>query len=172
MRKHYFGRQFKRDSNERKSLFRNLLNSLVLHDRIRTTEAKAKAIKGDADKLVTKVKTKNDTAYQVLTRIVNHEAAQKLINDIAPRFATRNGGYTRITRADKRINDNAQMVILEWTEGSAKLQPKADRPLDEKVKKAAVKKVAKAVKPVEKKVVEKKPVVKKAVKKPVKKASK
>src|SRR5258708_6565012 len=106
MRKNYFGRQFKRDANERKALFRGLLNALVLQERIRTTEAKAKAIKADADKLVTKAKNNKDSAYQILTRIVNHQAAQKLISDLGPRFSTRNGGYTRITRTGKRIVDN------------------------------------------------------------------
>src|SRR5713101_6435669 len=129
MRKQYFGRQLKRDTNERKALFRGLLNALVLQERIRTTEAKAKAIKGDADKLVTKAKTKKSAAYEVLTKVVNHEAAQKLINDLGPRFSSRSGGYTRITRVGKRIVDNAPMVVIECTDQSNKeaVAPKGSR---------------------------------------------
>ena len=112
MRKQYFGRQLKRDANERKALFKNLLTSLVLEERITTTEAKAKAIKAAADKLVTKAKKNNPMDRLVLD--VRHEAAAKLINAIAPRFADRNGGYTRIIRAGRRVADNAPQVIMEW----------------------------------------------------------
>ena len=115
MKKHVFGRQFKRDANERKALFKNLLTSLVLEERIRTTEAKSKAIKGSADKLVTKAKKPN--AYKNLHADVNGEAVNKLIEEIAPRFAKREGGYTRILRIGKRrVADNAPMVYIEWSE--------------------------------------------------------
>jgi large subunit ribosomal protein L17 len=116
MRKNVFGRQLKRDANERKALFKNLLTSLVMHDRIQTTEAKAKAIKGAADKLVTKAKKGGQHAYRMIEPQVNHNAVVKLLDDIAPRFTDRQGGYTRIIRGRRRIADNAQMVYLEWTE--------------------------------------------------------
>lgn len=120
MRKHVFGRQFKRDANERKALFKNLLTSLVLEERIKTTEAKAKAIKAAADKLVTKAK-KGETAYKLLHPDVNQKAVVKLIEDIAPRFAKRQGGYTRVVKLSKRrVADNADMALIEWTESSAK----------------------------------------------------
>lgn len=116
MRKNVFGRQFKRDANERKALFKNLLTSLVIHERIRTTEEKAKAIKADADKLITKAKKGGDAAYRNLSPQVNHDAVVKLINEIAPRFSDRKGGYTRVFKTGRRINDNAAMAIIEWTE--------------------------------------------------------
>lgn len=116
MKKNVFGRQFKRDANERKALFKNLLTSLVLHERIRTTEAKAKAIKGAADKLITKAKTSGDQAYRRIHPDVNQDAVVKIIDVIAPRFANRQGGYTRIIKDSRRIADNAPMVYLEWTE--------------------------------------------------------
>jgi large subunit ribosomal protein L17 len=120
MRKHVFGRQFKRDANERKALFKNLLTSLVLEERIKTTEAKAKAIKAAADKLVTKAK-KGETAYKLLHPDVNQKAVVKLIQDIAPRFAKRQGGYTRVVKLSKRrVADNADMALIEWTESSVK----------------------------------------------------
>lgn len=116
MKKNVFGRQFKRDANERKALFKNLLISLVMQERIQTTEAKAKAIKPAADKLVTRAKKGGQAAQRFLEPHVNHNAVLKLMNDIAPRFATRDGGYTRIIRVKNRIADNAPQVIMEWTE--------------------------------------------------------
>jgi large subunit ribosomal protein L17 len=116
MKKNVFGRQFKRDSNERKALFKNLLTSLVLEDHIRTTQEKAKAIKGAADKLVTKAKKGGTEAYRALAPDVNHSAVVKLVTDIAPRFATRQGGYTRSIKVGRRVADNAAMVLMEWVE--------------------------------------------------------
>ncbi len=116
MRKNVFGRQLKRDKNERKALFKSLLNSLVLHENIRTTEAKAKSIKSGADKLITKARKGGLHAYKLLESELSSTAVKKLINTIAPRFVNRQGGYTRIIRVGKRLKDNAQEVILEWTE--------------------------------------------------------
>lgn len=118
MRKKVFGRQLKRDVNERKALFKNLLSSLVLHGRIQTTEAKAKAIKGDADKLITRVKKNGTNLFSLLQQHVNSGAAQRLIMDFGKRFENRTSGYTRILKIGNRLSDNASMVLLEWTEGS------------------------------------------------------
>lgn len=114
MRKNVFGRQFKRDANERKALFKNLLTSLVLEERIVTSVAKAKAIKGAADKLVTKAKKGGDVAMRALAPDIRHAAATKLIEQIAPRFADRQGGYTRIIRVGRRVADNSPEAIIEW----------------------------------------------------------
>lgn len=129
MKKNVFGRQFKRDANERKALFKNLLTSLVLQERIQTTEAKAKAIKSAADKLVTRAKKGGSTAQRFLEPQINHNAVLKLMNDIAPRFSGRDGGYTRIIRVKNRIADNAPQVIMEWTEipEPVKHEPKAKK---------------------------------------------
>lgn len=116
MKKNVFGRQFKRDVNERKALFKNLLTSLVLNDRIKTTTAKAKAIKPAADKLITKAKKGGKEAFLNLEAQVNHDAVLKLIDDLGPRFVNRQGGYTRIVRVGHRVADNAEMSIIEWTE--------------------------------------------------------
>jgi large subunit ribosomal protein L17 len=125
MRKNVFGRQFKRDRNERRALFKSLLSSLVLYERIKTSEAKAKSIKADADKLITKAKKGGLHAYRLLEPELTIEAVKKLINNIAPRFDKRQGGYTRIIRAEKRKKDNTQVVILEWTEQAPPVDPKA-----------------------------------------------
>lgn len=119
MKKNVFGRQLKRDTNERKALFKSLLSSLILHHRIRTTEAKAKAIKGVADKIVTLAKR---NSYLLLRSYLTQEAVQKFTLEIAPRFVGRQGGYTRIIRLEKRLSDNAQMVLIEWVEESEKLK--------------------------------------------------
>lgn len=117
MKKNVFGRHFKRDVNERKALFKNLLTSLVLHERIKTTVPKAKAIKAAADKLITKAKLGGDHGRRMIEGTVNQEAMVKLMSDLGPRFANRVGGYTRIIKVAKpRVADNADMAIIEWTD--------------------------------------------------------
>lgn len=115
MRKNVFGRQFKRDHNERKALFKSLLTSLVLYESIQTSEAKAKAIKADADKLITKAKKGGLHGYRLVEPELATEAVKKLLTSIVPRFTDRQGGYTRIIRVGRRLKDNSQEVMLEWT---------------------------------------------------------
>lgn len=116
MRKQVFGRKFKRDKNERKALFKSLMSSLIINERIQTTTDKAKAIKGQIEKLVTKARTGESHIPKLLEKYLMPVAIKKLINDIAPRFKERNGGYTRIIKLDKRLSDNAKMAIIEWVE--------------------------------------------------------
>ena len=116
MRKHYFGRQFKRDANERKALFKGLMTSLVLYERIETTEAKAKAIRGSVEKLITKAKTRGAGAEQFLQPSLSAVAVEKVLTDLAPRFADRPGGYTRIIKKGRRFSDDAAMAIIEWVD--------------------------------------------------------
>jgi len=145
MRKKVFGRQFKRDKNERQALFKGLLSSLVLEERIETTEQKAKAIKGEAEKLVAKAKKETVLAKKLLGKKLNPRAIEKMISDVSSRFNDRNGGYTRIVKIGRRFGDDANMVILEWVEKSSKLNPPAggqNSKLVKKEKKIKVKKVA------------------------------
>ncbi len=149
MKKKVFGRQFRRDANERKALFKNLLTSLVINERIRTTEAKAKSIKGAADKLITKAKKGGSNAYRNIHPDVNQNAAEKLIKEIAPRFDKRSGGYTRIIKiAKNRVADGAKMVYLEWTERPIVVadSKKADAKTKKTVKKVTGKKSTKTQK--------------------------
>lgn len=118
MRKKVFGRQFKRDTDERKGLFKSLINAVVLQERIETTEEKAKAIKGDLEKLVTKVKKYGEKADRFLMPYLTPDAVKKMVSDIAPRFVNRSGGYTRIIKVGNRFGDRAKMAILEWVEKS------------------------------------------------------
>ncbi len=137
MKKNVFGRQFKRDANERKALFKNLLTSLVLEERIITSEAKAKSIRAAADKLVTKAKKGGEIALRALAPDVRHVAAAKLIEQIAPRFADRQGGYTRIIKVGRRVADNSPEVIMEWV-------VKGEKTVAKLVKEKKVNKPAKA----------------------------
>lgn len=160
MRKKIFGRQFKRDANERKALFKELMNELVLHESINTTHEKAKAIQGQVEKLVTKIKVKGDLGRQFVQPYLSEKAVEKLVKEIAPRFATRPGGYTRIIKTGRRFSDNAATAIIEWVEKPVVEIVKAVEKKSEKVKEAVEATVAKE-----------KP-AKKAAKKPTKKVKK
>lgn len=116
MRKRIFGRRFKRSTGERKALFKNLIRSFFLHGKIETTEAKAKAIRGKVEKLVTKAKRRGESARAELQKNFDKVLLDNLLTTIAPKFATRPGGYTRIVRTGRRKKDNAPMVLLEWVE--------------------------------------------------------
>ena len=114
MRKNVFGRRFKRDANERKALFKGLIHSWILDESIKTTLEKAKAIKGDVDKIVNKAKKGEKEALYLLQPILSPDALKKMINDIAPRVSDRNSGYTKLTKLGRRFSDNAAMVLMEW----------------------------------------------------------
>jgi len=159
MKKNVFGRQFKRDTNERKALFKNLLTSLVMEEHIKTTQEKAKAIRGAADKLVTKAKKGGTQGYRLLAPDVNHNAVEKLMTDLAPRFMSRQGGYTRMVKVGHRLSDNAAMVLMSWTDKPVvtAVEPKpAAKKETKKVEKAQKKEAQEAKIVKEKKVTEKK----------------
>ncbi len=143
MRKNVFGRQFKRDTNERKALFKGLMTSLVMHDRIQTTEEKAKAIKGSVEKLVTKARVKGISARPELLPYLSSDAVSILINDIAPRFNDRPGGYTRILKLGRRFGDNASVVIMEWVDRKVNIEKQEK--LGKKIKSKKIEEVAKTV---------------------------
>ena len=101
-------------TQHRWALFRNLLVALFRHERITTTEAKAKAVRGAAEHMITLAKRENLHARrQVLTMVPDHEVVGRLFDTIAARFSERNGGYTRIIKVGHRPGDNAPMVLLE-----------------------------------------------------------
>ena len=134
MRKQVFGRKFKRDKNERKALFKGLISAMILKGKIETTEEKAKAIKPDIEKLVTKAKKKD--AKRLLQSDLKPFEIDKMINVIAPGFKNRKGGYTRIIKNGVRFSDKASMAVIEWVEMEAvEVKPEAK----EEVKKKTVK---------------------------------
>lgn len=118
MRKRVFGRQFNKDTNQRKALFKSLIRGLVLNERIKTTEARAKAIKGEIEKIITKARNRGVEAKYHLRKRLDNEVIEKIISDIVPRFQDRPGGYTRIIKLGSRVKDNASLVLMEWVEGS------------------------------------------------------
>lgn len=116
MRHKYFGRKLNRDIKERKALFRSLVIALIDKGKIRTTVAKAKAIQGLVEKLVTKAKEGTDGAIRQLTSFLTRkEIVSKLTGDITPRFKDRVGGYVRIRKLGKRFGDGAEEVVMEWS---------------------------------------------------------
>ncbi len=146
MRKQVFGRKFKRDKNERKALFNGLISAMISKGEIKTTEEKAKSIKSDLDKLVTKAKKGGENAKRNLQKDLKPFEIDKMINQIAPGFKNRQGGYTRIIKTGRRFNDDASMVVMQWTEMEAVVAPtaKVAKPAKkEKKKETAPKKAAK-----------------------------
>ena len=96
-------------------LLRNQVTSLIFNDKIETTEAKAKAIKPLVDKMVTLGKRGDLHARrQAAAYLLDPQAVQKLFNDIAPKYAERNGGYTRVIKTGFRRGDAAPMAVIEW----------------------------------------------------------
>lgn len=117
MRHRIAGRQLGRPTDQRLSLYRNLITELFRYEKIRTTEAKAKAIQGQAERLITLAK-KNDVAARrlAIARLGNAEIVDKLFALIAPKYADRPGGYTRIIKLGPRLGDAAPMAIIQLVE--------------------------------------------------------
>lgn len=124
MRHRVYGRRLSRSKGHRNALRRNLIKDLFLHERIRTTKAKASAVRGNAEKMITMAKHGNEAGGSkavharrtVAGRLNNPEAVMKLFDDIAPRYVDRPGGYTRILKLGPRHGDAAEMVLLELVE--------------------------------------------------------
>ena len=107
-------RKLGRNSSARKALFRSILTSFFRHERIETTEAKAKEISGLAEQIITLAKRGDLSARRmVIARLMDEEVARKLFDEIAPKYAERQGGYTRVLKLGNRRGDAAPMVILE-----------------------------------------------------------
>ncbi len=110
-------RKLGRPANQRKALFRNLVTALFAHERIKTTEAKAKEVRILADKLITLAKKGDLHARRQAAAVLNDkEVLKKLFQEIAGRYTERNGGYTRILKLGPRRGDAAPMVLLELVE--------------------------------------------------------
>jgi large subunit ribosomal protein L17 len=142
MRKQVFGRKFKRTTNQRKALFSGLISSMILKGRISTTYEKAKAIKPDLEKMVTKAKKDEATARRLLKNSLKPYEIDLMITKIGPAFKSRAGGYTRIIKTGKRFNDDAAMVVMEWTEPGASepIKKPEEKKTKKEVKKPEVKK--------------------------------
>ena len=114
MRHQRSGKKLGRDSAHRKALYSNLAGALIDHGRIQTTQAKAKAVKPLAEKMITLGKRGDLHARrQALAFLRSNDVVHKLFSDVAPRFAERNGGYTRVIKLGPRQGDAAAMALLE-----------------------------------------------------------
>jgi large subunit ribosomal protein L17 len=136
MRHRVAGKRLNRSSGHRRALFRNLISALIYHERIETTEAKARAVRGSAEKLITLAKRGLNEAQENPSRGVHArrlaagrlnrwirqsdgtrvDLLNKLFDEIAPRYKDRPGGYTRIVKLGPRKGDAAPMAVLELVE--------------------------------------------------------
>jgi large subunit ribosomal protein L17 len=117
MRHKKAGRQLRRTSEQRLALLRNLATSLIEHGAIETTEAKAKELRPFVEKLISKAKTGTLHSRRLAVRHIHKRgAADKMFQEIGPKFSTRTGGYTRILRTGHRKGDGAEMARIELVE--------------------------------------------------------
>lgn len=124
MRHQVAGYKLNRTKGARIALRRNLIKQLFEHERIKTTKAKAAAIRGEAEKLITIARNSIDAddvkkvnaRRLVAARLGDNKMLPKLFDDIAPRFVNRNGGYTRTLKLGPRMGDGAEMVLIELVE--------------------------------------------------------
>lgn len=130
-------RKLGRTSSQRKAMLRDLATSLIVSERITTTEQRAKELRSIADKLVTLGKRGDIAARRRAGQTVRNveilnedgttqDALQKLFNDIAPRFEDRQGGYTSIKKLGERRGDGAELVIIEFVEGAVATSDEAE----------------------------------------------
>lgn len=108
------GKKLSRTSDERKALLRGLANSLILHDKIKTTEARAKALRPFVEKLITKGRKPNLANRRYVLRFLNQKATAKVFSSLSKKYKARPGGYTRIVKLGKRgRGDNASLAHIE-----------------------------------------------------------
>ncbi len=117
MRHKVAGRKLGRDTGHRRAMYRNLVTDLLGYEKITTTEPKAKEVRGLAEKMITLGKKGGLHSHrQALSYIIDSKVAEKVFTELAPRYAERPGGYTRITKLGPRLGDGAAMVQLELVE--------------------------------------------------------
>ena len=124
MRHQIAGYRLGRSTGARVALRRNLIKQFFTHERITTTRAKAAAIRGEAEKIITIARNsaqksdieKVNARRLVASKLGDNQILARLFDEIAPRYANRNGGYTRVMKLGPRMGDSAEMVILELVE--------------------------------------------------------
>ena len=142
MRHRRRAKQLSRNTNQRKALFRSLINSLIEHHSLITTQAKAKAIQAKVDKLVTRAKKDSVTSRRLVHSFLQKPTnVKQLFQEIVPATAKRTSGFTKITKLAPRRGDAALMVKLEWVD-SIGSQPAPTEPTSAK-RKVSKKKVTK-----------------------------
>lgn len=113
MRKNKAGRKFGRIRDQREALFGSLMNSLILHKKITTTESKAKEIRRLIEPLISRAKVDTIANRRIAGRKINPAALKKLFSEIGPNYKDRKGGYIRIVKSAMRMRDCAKMAVVE-----------------------------------------------------------
>ncbi len=124
MRHNVAGYKLGRSTGARTALRRNLIKQFFTYERIQTTKAKAAAIRGEAEHIITIARNSANASDSekvaarrlVVSKLGDNQLIKRVFDEIAPRFATRPGGYTRVTKLGPRLGDSAEMVILELVE--------------------------------------------------------
>ena len=135
MRHRMAGRKLNRTSQHRQMLFRNMAQALIRHEQIITTTAKAKALRPLVERLVTLGKRGGLHARrQAFARLRDNDSCAKLFDVLAPRYADRPGGYTRIIKAGYRYGDAAAMAVIEFVDRDENARGAGDRPTETETK--------------------------------------
>ena len=129
-------RKLNRTSEHRKALLKNMLNSLIKYEQLKTTLPKAKFLKPQADKIITLGKKESlHTTKMLISQLQDLKSANKVKKTLSKRYEKRNGGYTRIIKAGFRYGDNAPMAIIEFVDRNVEAK-REDRKKKEQVKEA------------------------------------
>ncbi len=122
------GRRLDRTTEHRTAMFRNMVTSLLRHEKIVTTTPKAKELKRIADKVITQAKRGTPHARRLVNRdIKDVEVLVKLFGPVAERFKSRPGGYTRLIKVGRRAGDNAEMSVIELVEKTPATEPEGEK---------------------------------------------
>ena len=136
MRHGFVNKKLNRTSEHRKALLKNMLNSLIKYEQIKTTLPKAKFLKPQADKIITLGKKDNlNTTKMLVSQLQDIKSATKVKKTLSKRYEKRNGGYTRIIKAGFRYGDNAPMAIIEFVDRDVEAK-RVDKKKKEPVKEA------------------------------------
>ena len=128
MRHGLANKKLNRTSEHRKALLKNMLNSLIKYEQIKTTLPKAKFLKPQADKIITLGKKNNLTSTKnLISQLQDKKSANKVTKTLSKRYEKRNGGYTRIIKAGFRYGDNAPMAIIEFVDRDVEAK-RVDKP--------------------------------------------
>ena len=127
-------KKLNRTSEHRKALLKNMLNSLIKYEQIKTTLPKAKFLKPQADKIITLGKKDTlQTTKMLVSKLQDVKSANKVKKTLSKRYGSRNGGYTRIIKAGYRYGDNAPMAIIEFLDRDVEAK-RVDKPKKETTK--------------------------------------
>lgn len=114
MRHHNVNKKFGRVRKQRTALLNSLARSLVLKEKIRTTEVKAKAARPFVEKMITGGKSGNVSARRSISSLIGKEAGKKMVDVLSKKYEKRKGGYLRITKLPKRMSDGSKMAVIEF----------------------------------------------------------